>query len=375
MSGKMITPDDGFNRVHTYFKGSPYHPDGDRVLYTRFTALGSTAEVCLISRSTGEETVLGETQFYTYHNGGKAYFCDGGRKVIYRSREDEVAVCDIESRKTLRFPGNLCPYSGVLAHHFIQKDEDFPLETQNKMGIYLRTIDGAQTRLLADVDRLLDNSPYGGNIRRSEILLRLGGEISPDQKKVILFLVSRNGTLVRDYYTCDLDGSNLEFHGPLGTHIMWHANSRDILSYAKPWHTVIGSMRKHVGSDFRKNGFLASYNTETHEAAVLSEHPIIGSCHVSPSPDGKKVTLDDFNQRSMKILVFEYDSRRMNTVAEMEFAQTSDERGSAVLSDKPGDKELKQFDINPHPVFSLDSKTIVFNTRTGPTIRLCEITV
>lgn len=81
MDTRTITPDGSYHRIHTYFKGPPYHPDGWRVLYTRFKSLRDTAAVCLMDRETGEETVLGESDSCTYHNGASAWFCDGGDKV------------------------------------------------------------------------------------------------------------------------------------------------------------------------------------------------------------------------------------------------------------------------------------------------------
>ena len=42
MKINILSPDDNLHRVHTYFKGSPYHPDGKSVLYTRFETGGTS---------------------------------------------------------------------------------------------------------------------------------------------------------------------------------------------------------------------------------------------------------------------------------------------------------------------------------------------
>lgn len=370
MKTTILSPDDGLHRVHTYFKGSPYHPDGRRVLYTRFRSLRDTAAVCIMDRSTGGETVLGESSAFSYHSGASPWFCDGGDKVIFQPDEQTVACHDLTTGRQKCFKGNICVYSGNLADRFIEIDSDYPPEKQGKMGIYIRGINGVGRRCLATVDDLLAANPQGASIRGSEVLLRLGAEISPDQSRIILFLVTRQGTLVRDYYLCDMDGSDLSFHGRLGTHIMWHPNSRDVVSFVSPnGCSYFGHLR---GQDTNwRHGLLASYDIRTRRMKLLSRYKIPGGCHPSPSPDGTKVVLDSLQPDELGILLYDYATGRMRRLlTEDRDLNVESKDEDRLRGDTHG---YKHYDVNAHPVFSPDSRRVLLNSCTDGRVRLCEI--
>jgi len=370
MKPELIGPDDDLHRIHTYFKGSPYHLDGRRILYTRFRSLEDTASVCLLDRESGAETVLGESDFFTYHHGAAAYFCDGGDSVIFQRDEQTVGRHDLGSGEQKHFEGAICLYSGHLDQHFIEIDEDHPVEAQGEMGIYLRCIDGTQRTCLATVDELLDANPQGASIRRSEVLIRLGAEIRPDQQQITLFLVTRQGALIRDYYLCDMDGSSLDFHGRLGTHIMWHPNCRDILAFVSPGgSSYFGHLR---GEDtIWDHGLLASYNTHTREMALLSDHQVRGGCHVSPSPDGTKIVLDSLQPETLEVLLYDCATGEMRVLWEeprdLRVERESEDRLSGYTHG------YKHYDVNAHPTFSRDGRRILYNSCTDGQLRLAEI--
>ncbi len=360
MKAIILTPNDSFHRVHTYGKGSPYHPDGRRILYFKFRRLQSAGTVCLLDRESGKETVIGESRFFNYHSGAMQYFCDGGNKVIYHERKNIVALVDIRTGKKRSFKGNIGAYSGNLDDRFIEIDSEFPLKDQGRMGIYLRNIDGTGKKCLATVDDLLAAHPNGASIRNSGVLLRLGGEISPDQKKVILFLVTREGALIRDYFVCDMAGAGIEFHSRLGGHIMWHPDSQHILSFVTPWGSLYHDFRKQSERRARKQyGLLGRYNTKTMKMKILSNYKILGGCHVSPSPDGSMVVMDSILS-DISILLHNCRTRKTRSICTQK-------------QDRNTEKKDRQF--NPHPVFSRDSRRIVFNSCPNGKVRLYEIEV
>lgn len=370
MKVSILSPDDNLHRVHTYFKGSPYHRDGKSVLYTRFESLEGTSEVCTMDLETGEERVLGESSYFTYHSGSSPYFCDGGSSVIYQDSETSVVRHNLRSGKQKRFDGNICVYSGMLDKHFIEIDSDFPIEEQGAMGIYIRKIDGTGRRCLATVDDLLDANPQGHSIRGSKVLLRLGAEIRPDQQQIVLFLVTQQGTLIRDYYLCGMDGSDLDFHGRLGTHIMWHPDCRNIIAFVRPTGcSYFGHLR---GQDTNWNyGVLASYNTVTRRMRILSRRKILGGCHPSPSPDGKLAVLDSLQTDELQILLYDYEARGMKRLVreprDLEVEQKSEDRLSGYTHG------YKHYDINAHPAFSHDSRRILYNSCTAGRVELAQI--
>jgi len=379
---RILGPDDGLHRIHTYFKGSPYHPDGERVLYTRFRSLrDDAASVCVLNRSTGEEAVLGESGFFTYHNGAGAWFCDGGNKVIFQAEGGQhgattmprrIVCVDLRTGKRKQYKGTICLYSGDLRDRFIEMDSEFPIEKQGKMGIYIRNIDGTGKKLLATLDDLLAANPQGSSIRGSGVRVRLGGEISPDQKKVILFLVTQIGTLVRDYYICGADGSNMVFHGRLGTHIMWAPNSRDILAFVRPTGcSYFPHLRgENTSWDY---GLLASYDTHARRMEILSNYKIPGGCHVSPSPDGSKVVLDSLEVDRLGILLFDYKTGKMRRVVSEKRDLNVEPRDAKRL--RGYTHGYKHYDVNAHPVFSRDSRRVLFNSCTDGRVRLREMEV
>ncbi|MBN2640038.1 MAG: hypothetical protein JXR78_00150 [Victivallales bacterium] len=357
--------DNTFHRLHTYFKGSPYDNTGRYILYVKFKG-APDGQVCLLDKTTEMEEVIGQCSCVDYHNAAWQYFCDSTRKVIYHQDTHTVGIYDIESKitSTIKLNGIMSNYSGVLDQHFIEIDDDFPLKEQYGMGIYLHAIDGKSKKTITNIEKLLSLHPQGGNIRNSNVLLRLGAEISPDQKKLILFLVSRNGTLVRDYFLCDIDGDNIEFVGRLGCHIMWCPNSKDIISSIAPWMTDLGSLSNYkLDESKHASGLLAMYNIDTKILRVLSEHPIGGGSHQSSSPDGKRIVIDTCNKPDQSIYLFNMDSNEMSEIYRFDKVPLRDD---PVLS-------RSSLRNHAHPAFSRDGKFILINRCTNGVTKICEI--
>ena len=383
-----ITPDDSYERVHTYFKGSPYHPDGRRLLYTRFADLRDPADICILDTETGEEAIVGLADSVTYHQGATAYFCDGGRRVIYQrsydwenddKRHSTVACVDVESGESSEFAGEVGIYYGNIHDRFLEVDADRPAEEQGGMGIYTRKIDGSDRRCLATVDDLLACNPAGSSIRQSRTLLRLGGEISPDGSAVMLYLVTRFGVLVRDYYVCDPDGSNLTFHGRIGLHLMWLPNSREVVGFVNPYHSSYFGQLRGSSSSWGY-GLLGCYDTKTRVLRVLSDERMTGGPHLSPSPDGRMVVIDENDADRATILLYDFASGELREVhsqprvlAPIEGEREAGRaRGSAAESAREL-KHGKRYRVHAHPVFSRDSSRIVFNSCTDGRVRLKEV--
>lgn len=371
---RVISPLDGFHRVHNYYKGSPYHPDGRRVLCFRFLSLESGGHVCVIDRDTGEETELAPAETHSYHTGANAYFCDKGRKAIFRESAGVTAVCDVETRDIVRFEGTHCNYAGNILDRFIEVDSGYPHEEQGKMGIYVRNIDGAGKRLLANVHQLLDAHPLGKAIRHAEILFRLGGEISPDQRRVRLGLLTRRGGFVKDFFTCNLDGDpELEFHGKLGSHPGWQSNSRDIFALVKPWATNLGELREYFGKGAKGFGLLGRYNTRTHEMGIASDFRIPGGSHIAPSPAGRLIVMDCLREDRVSVLIYDESAGATREVYSEDWDRPEHEHRKKLI--RAGDPTEKRYDISAHPVFSRDGRRIVFNSCADGTIRLKEFEV
>lgn len=407
MQIRTLTPDDSYERVHTYFKGSPYHPDGRRLLYTRFADLGERAGICLFDTTTGEERVVGQADSVTYHQGATAYFCDGGRKVIYQrsydwenddKRHSTVACVDLESGASTEFSGEVGIYYGDIGERFLEVDADRPAEEQGGMGIYTRAIDGSDRRLLATVDDMLACNPAGTSIRQSRTLLRLGGEIAPDGSAVMLYLVTRFGVLVRDYYLCDPDGSNLTFHGRVGLHLMWLPNSREVVGFVNPYHSSYFGQLRGPSSASWGYGLLGCYDTHTRVLRVLSDYRLTGGPHLSPSPDGRMVAIDEKDADRATILLYDFASGELRELhseprvlapiegereagragagAEMESGADTGPGGATGARAPEAARELKhgqRYRVHAHPVFSRDSSRIVFNSCTDGRVRVKEI--
>ena len=125
---RIISPADGYNRVHTYFLTSPYHPSGKKVLCTKFKNLRSEGRVSLINTEDGTEEELGSTGFFNYNHGSGAFLCDGGGKVIYQEKERTV-VCDpLSGSDKKKFKGEIGGKSGNVNKKFIERITLFVLE-------------------------------------------------------------------------------------------------------------------------------------------------------------------------------------------------------------------------------------------------------
>lgn len=374
-TARIVSPLDAWHRVHNYYKGSPFHPDGRQVLSFRFKGLDGEGQVCLIDRETSAETVLAQAAVHSYHTGANAYFCDGGNKVIYREAAGRTAVCDIHTGEIVRFEGTHCNYTGRIEQRFLEVDPPCDtLEEQGRMGIYVRHIDGSNKRLLVTVDDLLRAHPLGKAIRQAEIRFRLGAEICPDQKRARLGLLTRHGPLLKDNFICHLDGDpRLEFHGKLGSHPGHHANNRDILTFVKPWNTILGEAREIFGADGEKFGLLGSYNTQTHVLRILSDFRIAGGTHNCPSPVGDLVVLDALEEKACRILLFDEAEGVMRVIHAESWQRPEQELRRRLI--RAGDPAEKRYDVSAHPAFSQDGKRILFNSCADGIIQLKEIEV
>ena len=362
MKIRQLTTDPAWNGVHAYHTGTAYHPDGRRVLYAKFRTLRGKARICVMDRETGQERVLGQSARYNYHSGACQFWCDGGRKAIYQQARGKVALCDLATGAIHSFPGQICGYSGTIQDRFVEVDADYRLKDQGRMGVYLRKIDGSDKRRIATVDDLLAANPAGQSIRRAKVLLRLGAQASPDQKRVAIYLVTRDGALIRDDYTCAMDGSGLCFHGKLGCHAAWAANSRDLYSAVSSGMSLVGEFKDRVGANPYEHTYrlLAVYNTKTRKQRVMSSHKIRGGSHPSASPDGALVTLDQITERDLAVLLFDRRTKRMRAL----YARPPARRQGRVYR--------KALNVNPHPVFSHDSRKVLFNAWAGDRVQVFE---
>ena len=392
MKTTIVTPDDALQRVHTYFKGSPYHPDGRRLLYTRFASLAEPADVCVLDTASGEERVVASAHDVTYHNGATAYFAAGGRRVIYQKTYDwenddkqksTVACVDLATGESTEFGGEVGIYSGDIDERFLEVDADRPADEQGSMGISTRRIDGSDRRRLATVSELLELHPHGSSIRRSRVLLRLGGEMAPDRSKVMLYLVTRFGVLIRDYYLCNPDGSELTYHGRIGLHLMWHPNSREVVGFINPHHSSYFGQLRGPSSSWGY-GLLGCYDTRARVMRVLSDHRLTGGPHLVPSPDGTRVAVDENTAERATILLYDFRSEQMNEIhseehdleplrrrQRIDFPATAaaDGGGESARALKHG----QRYRVHAHPAFSRDGRKIVFNSLVDGQVRLKEI--
>lgn len=375
-AARLVTPDDDFHRIHTYYKGSPYHPDGRQLLLTRFREVGF-GEVCLLDLAGGEERVIGESEGVCDFHTGPGYFCDEGNKVLYKAKPGTMALYDLHTSETHFFEGNMDLYSGRLRDRFIEVDANWPFEEQHRMGIYLRNIDGTGKRLLADMGKLIQLSPHRSELMKAGLPFRLGAEISPDQRQARLSLITCGGFgLVKDFYTCPLDGDpSIRFHGRVGNHPSWHHNGRDLFAFAKPWTTMLGNLREYAGGEDFRFGLLARYNTATREIRVASDYKIRGACHVSCAPVGPFSVLDCFKGSArdthVEILLYDERSERMEKIHEEDWIAPAHETRQRLVEE--GSTKEKKYGVNPHPTFSRDGRKVIFNSCLDGVARLREI--
>ncbi len=378
-----LTPRDSFHRIHTYFVGSPYHPDGRTILYTKFRSLRDSAYVCLMDMETGEETVIAESDCRTYHNGAWAYFCDGGKKVLYQKvydwvspdKKNNVVVChDLATGRETSFNGTIGLYFGNIGERYIEVDADFPVDEQEKMAIYTRNIDGTDKRIVATVHDMLAVHPNAKELRNSKATFRLGAQISPDNKRVVLFLVGRANTSIRDYIICDIDGSNPEFHGRIGGHILWHPDGRRILAHVRnSGSSFLEAVRGPDHEDLR-HAFVGSYDTGNRRMTLLGDYRLPTDCapHLAPSPDGTKVVFDLNRPDEMSILLYDFRKKEMRLLCTEKRDLNVEEKDKERMALLHG---RKHYDVNAHPVFSHDSRRIVYNSCPDGQVTLRQITL
>ena len=377
MSVRILTPDDQYHRIHSYFSGSPLHPDGRLLLYTRIRRLGEPAAVCLLDCETGSESVLGEADGCWWHSGAVAYFCDEGRGVIWQRRAErgiadgDNIVChhDIATGMQHCFPGAISDYGAVRGPWFIDFDADFPAEDQGRMGVYLCRYDGGERRCVATVDQLLAVHPHGKSIADSRVLLRLGAQMSPDLSQVLCYLVTRSGVVIRDYFTVSVTGGELQFHGRLGTHVSWHADSRNINVIAKENGCSYFSHLR--GEPVPAGSLLGRYDTLERRMSILNDHRLVGDCHVASSPTGLHMVCDRRQTDEVDIVLYREEDASLAVI----HRQT----GQVDLPADPDDDSFygrrRTSRVHAHPTFSTDGRQVLFNSVIDGRARICAIEI
>ena len=374
---ERLTFDDDRENVHAYFKMSPWSPDGERLLYFSYAPGAEEGEVRVADADGGDPRVVGTSRRFSLHAGAMQVWADGGRKIAWNSGEREATVYDIATGAETRIEAHLIVYCGPVADKLLDiveptYDDEGRLVPDSSPRIDLVGLDGSGRRTLATLDDLLDANPKGHGMRTCGLRFRLGAEFRPDHRKIVLFLVTKETALVRDYYLCNPDGSGLEFLGALGMHIVFHPNCRDIISYAKSGTTPLGPFPDHRGSKPHEHRYsrLAAFDTVTHAMRLVSEHRIPGSGgHPAPSPDGRFVALD-CNPEVDRALILLYDTRDdvMYEAASL-----------PVLDRRPAFEGATDYasrgKMNPHPVFSPCGRKIAFNSDHTGTTQVYRITL
>ncbi len=132
-------------------------------------------------------------------------------------------------------------------------------------------------------------------------------------------------------------------------------------------------MRQPLGTDFGalsnyaldEGGLSAGYDTTSHSLKVLSDQPISGGSHQSPSPDGKFIVLDTCDKRNQTIYLFSMLIQAMPPLIPFTKYPVIDR------TEVP-DVEIKS---HTHPVFSRGGKYILFNRCEDGILRLCELEI
>jgi hypothetical protein len=374
---RVLTPDDEYHRIHTYFSGSPLHLEGRYLIYTRMRNIGEPAAVCLLDCEAGSETVLGEADGCWWHSGASAWFCDEGRGVIWQRRvergivdgEDIVCHHDLSTGVQHCFAGTINDYGAVRGPWFIDYDADYPIDQQSSMGIYLCRTDGSERRCVATVDQLLAAHPHGKSIAESHVLLRLGAQISPDLSQVLCYLVTRRGIVIRDYFTVPVTGGELQFHGRLGTHVSWHADSRHVNVIAKENGC---SYFPHLrGEPTRIGGLLGRYDTLERRMRILNDHRLIGDCHLASSSTGQHMVCDRRQTDEVDIVLYREEDASLAVI----HRQT----GQVDLPEDPTDDSFfgrfRTSRVHAHPTFSNNGRQVLFNSVIDGRVRICAIEI
>jgi len=249
-------------------------------------------------------------------------------------------------------------------------DDAGRLVSEETPGVYLVGLDGSNRRCLATLDDLISANPQGSAMRTCGLRFRLGAEFRPDHMKVVLFLVTQESALIRDYYLCKLDGAELEFLGALGMHIIYHPNCRDILSLAKSGTTRLGQFPDHRGAKPHSPRYsrLAAFDTVTHEQRFLSEHRIPGAGgHPAPSPDGRFIVVDSYPAPDCALILL-YDTRDDVMYEAASFPVCPRQRKFERSADF-----LRRGKMNPHPVFSPCGRKILYNSDETGTAQVLQL--
>ena len=346
--------------VHGYYDLPPWSPITGDIAFTSLAPRAAEGDVYRMKRDGSDITYVAHSNAVSANDGAMAQWSYDGRRIYYRDCVDDqsvVAWADAATGKLGHFAGDLRMMSPVANEnvHFTHAagaipDEMVPL-SQDKLAVFVQNLDTGVARQIVTVAQCLEINPRRDEARHWHLYIK-HTKWSLDGKRIMFVFTNeisyapKYGELphVKDIYVINADGTGLRRVGEFGNHLLWHPNGTEILTNSP-----------YPG---RPNNSLVLLNADTGERR-LATAKIAGLGHPSFSPDGKWIAVDH--------------------------ALAGEGSGSINLVDVRRDEvihaaQLRVMDhshvgTHLHPVWSQDSRQVLYASDASGAAQLCVIDV
>ena len=345
--------------VHGYYDLPPWDRVTGRIAFSSLAPGAGEGDIYMMDRDGGNITYLAHSNMMSSNDGASCQWAMDGSRVYFQDRDgDELLISwvDTKTGRKESLPGSLrmvSPTEHVNVYHsasWLVSDEEV-IDGREAYGVFVQNmVDGRSKRIVSVADC------WRIHPRRDEIagfhLYIKHTKWSADGKRLMFVFTNEisyehkydEQPRVKDVFVCNPDGTGLKRVGEFGGHPLWHPNGRQILAVSPH-------------PRFTRRG-LVLYDVETGEQS-LAATCLSGSGHPSYSPDGAKIAV--------------------------EFVQGGEGSGSIDIIDAASDtcrhalrvhvRYHSHVGTHLHPVWSHDSKQVLYASDASGLAQLCVIDV
>ena len=345
--------------VHGYYDLPPWDRVTGRIAFSSLEPGAHEGDIYMMDRDGGNITYLAHSNTMSSNDGSKVQWAVDGSRVHFQDREgDQLLVSWVDTRTGEKesCPGHLrmvSPTEHLNVYHSlwaIYPDEEV-ISRREENGDFVQDMITGQSKRIVSVADCWRIHPRRDEIAGFHLYIK-HTKWSADGKRLMFVFTNEisyehkydEQPRVKDVYVINADGTGLKRVGEFGGHPLWHPNCRQVLAVSPH-------------PRFTRRG-LVLYDVETGERS-LAATCVAGSGHPSYSPDGAKIAV-------------EY-TLASNGVGSINIVDAATDTTRHVL--QPRVRNHSHVGTHLHPVWSYDSKQLLYASDATGLAQLCVIDV
>ena len=355
----QLTKSTTLRAVHGYYDLPPWDRVTGRIAFSSLEPGATEGDIYMMDRDGANLTYLAHSNMMSANGGSRCQWAVDGSRVYFADREgDELLISwmDIKTGRKESLPGSLrmvSPTEHLNVYHSLCSEyaDEEVVNLREEHGVFVQDMLSGQSKRILSVADCWRIHPRRDEIAKWHLFIK-HTKWSADGKRLMFVFTNeiryapKYGELprVKDIFVCNADGTDLHRVGEFGNHPLWHPGGKSILANS--------SFGKRPGNSL-----------VLHEAATgaesLAASCISGSGHPSFSPDGAKISVEHVLGREG------YGS--------INIVDAASDTSKHVVQVRVLDHS--HVGTHLHPVWSYDSKQLLYASDASGLAQLCVIDV